>query len=193
MEHFVLWECDLFGRRVDVGSFLMWFKELSVEGKEGFLLSVMREYGVNSEQFYFVLQGFVFYVMIRHGVYWDEDVFQEAFVSILEKVRYWDRGKGNLLSFLYSLIRDKVSQKKYWDSVRGIRGVELEEGVRYEEADEEWYDGGEEMFQDVSLKEVSCSVVPGLRCEVLDSILRGEDSVYRRVVLWRMEENDAMV
>jgi hypothetical protein len=196
MEHFVLWECDLFGRRVDVGSFLMWFKELGREGKEGFLLSVMREYGVNSEQFYFVVQGFVFYVMIRHGVYWDEDVFQEAFLSIMEKVRYWDKGKGSLLSFLYSLIRDRVSQKKYWEIVRSVRGKDMEEGMMYEDVDEEWeeeYDDGEDIFRAVLLREVSCSVVPGLRYEVLDSILRGEDSVYRRVVLWRMEENDAMV
>ena len=196
MEHFVLWECDLFGRRVDVGSFLMWFKELSGEGKEGFLLSVMGKDGVNSEQFYFVVQGFVFYVMIRHGVYWDEDVFQEAFLSIMEKVKYWDKGKGSLLSFLYSLIRDRVSQKKYWESVRSVRAKGAGEFDSYDRVDEEWedvYDGGEEVFRDVLLKEVSNRVVYGLRGVVLESILKGDDSVYRRVVLWKMEEKDAMV
>jgi hypothetical protein len=196
VEHFVLWECDLFGRRVDVGSFLMWFKELSGEGKEGFLLSVMGKYGVNSEQFYFVVQGFVFYVMIRHGVYWDEDVFQEAFLSIMEKVKYWDKERGSLLSFLYSLIRDRVSQKKYWESVRSVRDKGAGEFDSYDGVDEEWedvYDGGEEVFRDVLLKEVSNRVVYGLRGEVLESILKGDDSVYRRVVLWKMEEKDAMV
>ncbi len=182
MERFVLWECELFGRRFDIASFLMWFKELSGEGKERFLVSVLKEYSVNSEQFYFVVQGFVFYVMIKHGVYWDEDVFQEAFVSILEKVKYWDKGKGSLLSFLYSLIRDRVSQKKYWEVVRSVRSEDVEEG----EAIDEEYDDGEGIFRDVLLREVSCSVVHGLRGEVLDSILNGVDSVYRRVVVWYM-------
>ena len=192
MEHFVLWECDLFGRRVDVESFLMWFKELSGKGKEGFLVLVLREYGVNSEQFYFVVQGFVFYVMLRHGLYWDEDVFQEAFLSMMEKVRYWDREKGNLLSFLYSLIRDKVSQKKYWLGAKCFRNMELEEGCSYEcEVDEEflwdlWSKDSErdDLVWEILMKEVSSEVVKGLRKEVQDSILKGEDSVYRRAVLW---------
>jgi hypothetical protein len=190
MEHFVLWECKLFGEREDVASFLMWFKELSGEGKEEFLLCVLREYGVNSEQFYFVVQGFVFYVMLRYGVYWDEDVFQEAFLSIIEKIKYWDGRKGNLLSFLYSLIRDRVSQRKYWESVRSVRGRDKEEGRVYEDVDEECeegYGGGEDVFWNVLLKEVSYGVIHGLRGEVWESIFRGEDSVYRRVVLWNVE------
>jgi DNA-directed RNA polymerase specialized sigma24 family protein len=191
MERFILWECELFGERRDVVSFLLWFKELSGVRKEEYLLHVIREYGVNSKQFYFVVQGFVIYVMMRHGLYWDEDVFQEAFLSVLEKVKYWDKQKGNLLSFLYSLIRDKVSQKKYRDSVESMRSVEVEEGRSYEdEVDEEWEEGYEsegDILRDVLLKEISSKVIPGLRREVLDSVLKGEDSVYRRVVLWNIE------
>jgi hypothetical protein len=190
IERFVLWECELFGERWDVIAFLSWFKVLRAKEKESYILSVIEKYGVNSEQFYFVVQGFVFYVMLKHG-YWDEDVFQEAFLSVLEKVKYWDEEKGNLLSFLYSLIRDRVSQKKYWDSVESMRSKGIEEGRSYEdEVDEEWeevYEGGEDVFQDVLLREVSYKVIPGLRREVLGSILRGEDSVYRRVVLWNIE------
>jgi hypothetical protein len=194
MERFILWECELFGRREDVVLFLSWFKGLGAREKEELVKWVIEEYGVNSEQFYFVVQGFVVYVMMRHEVYWDEDVFQEAFLSVMEKVKYWDEGKGNLLSFLYSLIRDKVSQKKYWDSMQSIRSKELEEGKAYggdddgvEEGWEGVYEDGEDMFWRILLGEVSCRVVPGLRGEVLDSILRGEDSVYRRVVLWNVE------
>jgi DNA-directed RNA polymerase specialized sigma24 family protein len=187
MERFILWECELFGERRDVVSFLLWFKELSGVKKEEYLLSVMKEYGVNSEQFYFAVQGFIFYVMFKHGLYWDEDVFQEAFLSVLEKVKYWDKQKGNLLSFLYSLIRDKVSQKKYRDSVGSMRSVEVEEG-RFDEDDvDEDYEDGEEVFWNVLLKDVSSKVISDLRGEVLDSILKGEDSVYRRVVLWNIE------
>jgi len=195
VEHFVLWECDLFGRRVDVGSFLMWFKELSGEGKEGFLLSVMGKYGVNSEQFYFVVQGFVFYVMMRHGVYWDEDVFQDAFLSVMEKVRYWDKNKGKLLSFLYSLIRDKVSQKKYWDVVKCFRDIEFNGNIVYHQSsdiedEEDSKDCSEaeefDLLQGILLEEVSNRVLHGVRSEVLESIRNGVDSVYRRVVLWHV-------
>ena len=194
MERFVLWECELFERRFDIVSFLLWFKELSSENKENFVLSVIEKYGVNSEQFYFVVQGFVFYVMLRHGLYWDEDVFQEVFLSMMEKVKYWDREKGNLLSFLYSLVRDKVSQKKYWLSARYFRDGELEEGYSYEsEVDEEFlWDlwGGDserdDLVWEILMKEVSSEVVKGLRKEVQDSILKGDDSVYRRAVLWHV-------
>jgi hypothetical protein len=192
VERFVLWECELFERKFDIVSFLLWFKELSDGNKESFILSVIEKYGVNSNQFYFVVQGFVFYVMLRHGLYWDEDVFQEAFLSMMEKVKYWDREKGNLLSFLYSLIRDKVSQKKYWLGAKCFRNMELEEGCGYECEEELLWDlwrrdsERDDLVWEILMKEVSYMVIPGLRSKVLDSILRGEDSVYKRVVLWYM-------
>jgi len=195
MERFILWECELFGRKEDVVLFLGRFRELRVKEKEEFVKRVLSEYGVNSEQFYFVVQGFVVYVMMRHGVYWDEDVFQEAFLSVMEKVKYWDEGKGNLLSFLYSLIRDRVSQKKYWDSVARVRGVE-ESRVYEDDVDEKWEEWYEESkLEDYFLlKEVAGMVVRGLRGEVLESVLRGEDSVYRRAIMWHVVRGiDAMV
>jgi DNA-directed RNA polymerase specialized sigma24 family protein len=191
VERFVLWECELFERRFDIASFLLWFKELSDGNKESFVLSVLEKYGVNSKQFYFVVQGFVFYVMLRHGLYWDEDVFQEAFLSMMEKVKYWDKEKGNLLSFLYSLIRDKVSQKKYWLGVRYFRDGEIEEyDYGCDESEELLWDlqqgdsVEDDLVWEILVKEVSSEVVKGLRREVQDSMLKGEDSVYRRAVLW---------
>jgi hypothetical protein len=112
----------------------------------------------------------------------------------MEKVKYWDKEKGNLLSFLYSLIRDKVSQKKYWLGARCFRDKELGEGYGYEcEEGEEflwdlWQRDSEkdDVVWEILIKEVSSEVVKGLRKEVQDSILKGEDSVYRRAVLWSM-------
>jgi len=193
IERFILPRCYLFGEEKDIVSFLLWFKELSSTQKEEYLLSVMAEYGVGSEQFYFVVQGFVFYVMMRHGMYWDEDVFQDAFLSVMEKVKYWDRSKGKLLSFLYSLIRDKVSQKKYWDTVKYYRSKEFDEKIAYYQFDdveeeEEGKDCSEaeefDLLQGMLLEEVSNRVLHGVRSEVLESIRNGVDSVYRRVVLW---------
>jgi len=198
MERFILWECDLFGKSWDVLSFLLWFRGLSEREKEEFLLKVIEEYGVGSERFYFVVQGFVVYVMIRHGVGWDEDVFQEAFLAIMEKVGYWDRSKGSFMSFLYSLIRDKVSQKKYWEMVRLVRDVDFSEWLKYEDEESGECEVGMVCESDLDsvilLKEVGSGLVRGLRGEVLESVLRGEDSVYRRAILWHVVRGvDAMV
>jgi DNA-directed RNA polymerase specialized sigma24 family protein len=198
MERFILWECDLFGKSWDVLSFLLWFRGLSEREKEEFLLKVVEEYGVGSEQFYFVVQGFVVYVMMRHGVGWDEDVFQEAFLAIMEKVGYWDRSKGSFMSFLYSLIRDKVSQKKYWEMVKLMRDVDFSEWLKYEDEESGECEVGMVCESDLDsvilLKEVGSGLVRGLRGEVLESVLRGEDSVYRRAILWHVVRGvDAMV
>ena len=157
------------------------------------MLSVLEKYGESSEQFYFVVQDFVFYIMMKHGLFWDEDTFQEAFLSVFEKVKYWDREKGNLLSFMYSLIRDKVSQKKYWLSAEGFRNstVDDEYGKSEELLSDLWlgYDNGDGVFRELLMREASSDVVRGLRKEVQDSILEGVDSVYRRAVLWHVMGN----
>jgi hypothetical protein len=198
VEKFVLWKCRLFDEEKDIVSFLFWFKGLSTVQKEEYLLSVIREYGVSSKQFYFVVQGFIFYVMMRHGVNWDEDVFQDAFLSVMEKVKYWDKSRGNLLSFFYSLIRDKVSQKKYWDIVKCFRDKEFDEKIGYFQRDDNVEEEERErssqavevdLLSDILVEEVSNEVLHGTRPEVLESIRRGEDSVYRRVVLWYVMSN----
>jgi hypothetical protein len=191
VEHFVLWKCELFGKKEDVGSFLVSFKALSAKEKEELIKSVIDKYGVCSEQFYFVVQGFVIYVMLRHGLNWDEDVFQGAFLSMLEKLRYWDESKGSLLSFVYSLVRDKISQKRYWEIVCLVRSMVFDDRLGYEEDGDSSEGGfgsmdGGDLEGDLLLKEISYLVLKGLRDEVLGSVLRCDDSVYRRVVLWHM-------
>jgi DNA-directed RNA polymerase specialized sigma24 family protein len=198
VERFILWECELFSERWDILSFLLWFRGLSEREKEEFLLKVIERYGVGSEQFYFVVQGFVVYVIMRHGVGWDEDVFQEAFLAIMEKVRYWDKSKGSLMSFLYSLVRDRVSQRKYWEMVKLVRDVDLNEWLKYEDEEGERCVVGMVSEDDIDniilLEEVGGRLVRGLRGEVLESVMRGEDSVYRRVILWHVVKGiDAMV
>jgi hypothetical protein len=193
-DRFILWECELFGKKEDIVSFLVSFKALSAKEKEDFIKSVIDKYGICSEQFYFVVQGFVFYVMLRHGLYWDEDVFQDAFLSILEKLRYWDERKGSLLSFVYSLVRDKVSQKRYREMVYLIRSMVFDDRWKYEEDGDNVEVSFESMDSDslegvLLLREISSQVLKGLREEVLGSMLRYEDSVYRRVVLWYMMQD----
>jgi len=190
MERFVVWKCNLFGRQFDVASFLLWFKELDNVCKESFVYSVLRRYGELSEQFYFVVQAFVFYVMLRYGLYWDEDVFQEAFLSIYEKVKYWDKSKGSLLSFLHSLIRDKVSQKKY-DTLKMLVGFkELEDSVLCEGLMEEGrdtdnlLDHSDNTLLRMFLTELANKITKSAREEVIESILGGIDTIYRRAVLW---------
>jgi len=175
VRRFILRKCNIFGEEFDISSFVLKFKMMKGREKEEYILSVIERYGAMSEEFYFVIQTFVLYVMIKHGVSFDEDVFQDAFVSVLEKVRYWDIKKGSLLSFLYSLIRDRVSYRKYIGARESVREVSLVE------------------CDPASLSIVAeVPEVPGygsdalkLRKSVLRNIECVDDSVYRRAFLWR--------
>ena len=175
MHRFFLKKCNIFGKEFDIASFVLEFKRMKVREKEEYILSVIERYGVMSEEFYFVLQVFVLYVMLKHGVDFDEDIFNDAFVAVFEKVKYWEESKGSLLSFLYSLVRDRVSYRKYVDARESVREVSLVEC-------------------DPASLSIAAEVpeVPGygvgasrLRKRVLMEVEGGEDSVYRRAFLWR--------
>jgi hypothetical protein len=202
VEKFLLQKCSIFGKVEDVNSFLDSFKRLGASEKEQYVLRVWNEYGIESEQFYFVLQVFIIFVMLRHGLYWDEEAFQNAFLSVYEKLRFWDKEKGNLLSFIYSLVRDRVSQIKYWKAASEVRYEEAPQDCVLtvsEEAELCSCIVSDEVADRILMEEVSNRIMGGLRSEVLRSILEGEDSIYRRVVMWHMnreglgEEASALV
>ena len=174
MHRFFLKKCNIFGREFDIASFVLEFKKMKGKEKEEYILSVIERYGVMSEEFYFVLQVFVLYVMMKHGVDFDEDIFQDAFVAVFEKVKYWEEGKGSLMSFLYSMIRDRVSYGKYLSARGSVREVSLVEcdpaSLSVEAEVPEIPDYG-----------MSAS---RLRKGILREVEGGEDSVYRRAFLW---------
>jgi len=189
VEKFLLQKCSIFGKVEDVHSFLDSFKRLSASEKEQYVLRVWNEYGIESEQFYFVLQAFIIFVMLRHGLYWDEEAFQNAFLSVYEKLKFWNKEKGNLLSFIYSLIRDRVSQIKYWKAVSEERYDDALHDCVLTASEEVGLYGcmdSDEVVDRILMEEVSSRIMDGLRSEVLRSILEGEDSVYRRMVMWHM-------
>jgi hypothetical protein len=175
VSRFFLKRCEVFGEELDVTSFVLKFNMMAGKEKERYIISIIERYGVTSEEFYFVLQVFVLYVMLKHGIDFDEDVFHDAFVSVFEKVKYWDGGKGSLLSFLYSLIRDRVSYRKYLDARDVAREVSL-------------LDCDQESLSFVAVPEILDygSDVSKLGRRVLGVIAGGSDSVYRRAFLWRM-------
>jgi len=175
VRRFFLKKCRVFGKEFDIASFVLEFKRMKGREKEEYILSVIEHYGVTSEEFYFVLQTFVLYVMIKHGIDFDEDVFQDAFVSVLEKVRYWEEGKGSLMSFLYSLIRDRVSYGKYLSARGSVREVSLVECDPASLSVEAEVPGMPSYGKDASR----------LRKSVLREVEGGEDSIYRRAFLWR--------
>jgi hypothetical protein len=186
-DKFLLQKCSIFGKVEDVYSFLDSFKRLSASEKEQYVLRVWNEYGVESEQFYFVLQVFVLFVILRHGLCWDEEAFQNAFLSVYEKLRFWDEEKGNLLSFIYSLVRNGVSQIKHWKAAFEVRWEgALQDGILTSLKKAELYGciASDEVADRILMEEVSSRVMNGLRSEVQRIILGGEDSVYRRVVMW---------
>ena len=174
MHRFFLKKCTIFGKEFDIASFVVEFKKMKGREKEEYILSVIERYGVMSDEFYFVLQVFVLYVMLKHRVDFDEDVFQDAFVSVLEKVRYWEEGKGSLMSFLYSLIRDRVSYRKYMDVREHMREISL---LECDPAS---------LSVEAEVPEISDYGMSALRLRkgILREVEGGDDSVYRRAFLW---------
>lgn len=199
MERYLLRKCEVFGRDFELQEFVDWFRELPDKEKEEYLLKVWRQYGVNSEQFCFVLQGFILWVFCRYGIYWDEDVYQSAVLSVLDKLQYWDEKKGKFLSFIYSLVRDKVSQKLYQDA-KDERHLAVDSidsaictGVSNSEREVVSYlsagrDGVYRVLEKVFVETILRKYVGAVRREVLYVVFYGLDSVYRRLVLWRANE-----
>jgi hypothetical protein len=175
VDKFFLKKCKIFDEELEITSFVLKFNMMTGKEKERYIISIIERYGVTSEEFYFVLQVFVLYVMLKHGIDFDEDVFHDAFVSVFEKVKYWDGKKGSLLSFLYSLVRDRVSYRKYLDARDVAREVSL-------------LDCDQEYLSFVMVPEVLDygSDVSKLGRRVLEVIAGGSDSVYRRAFLWRV-------
>jgi len=175
VEKVLLRKCCLFGREWEYSEFVEWFKSLPTPEKEWVIFSVGTTYGFNSEQFYFVVQAFVLWVILRHNCVFEADVFNDAVLAIVEKVRFFDARKGNLMSFLYSLIRDRVSKKKYDDEKAGSI-------VSLEECRDLGYGGA----SNVDVVGVDDALRKKLRSEVWKVVNSGVDSVYRRFVLWHV-------
>ncbi len=186
-------ECVLFGEKVTFEQYREQFLSLSNEEKEKVVRGVLELYGYNSVQFYFVIQMLVVSVLNR-VMYQSEDLFQDAVVYVLDKVRHYDWKKGKLVSFVYSLVMYKVVQGKYHGKKIGKRVFFLDDMAGQEEdggkgaqepvvVDVEGdgiLDGGDVVEELILISQLLRSV----REEARQIALMDVDSVYRRVYVW---------
>lgn len=186
-------ECEVFGRVWTLEEWLRYVDGLSFDEREEVIKKVLDEYGSSSVQFYFVVQMLVISVLNRVR-YQQEDSFSEVLMYVLDKVRYFNEDKGKLISFIYSLVMYKAVQRKYHDGKVGTRlfyvrdvvdrfEVEVSDGdeVDWLQVEVDCVDGVEDEVVERMLVE---SVLGVVRDEVKEVVVRGVDSIYRRVYVW---------
>jgi DNA-directed RNA polymerase specialized sigma24 family protein len=95
------------------------FHEMSID-------KVLREYGADSEEFALKLDRYLRYVVNRHyGRSHDPEAFAdaagEAYAKILSRLREvpFDPSKGDIKNYLYTIVRNEVSNLNYRDRRRG--------------------------------------------------------------------------
>jgi hypothetical protein len=181
---FLIQKCNLLDAEWSNEEFVEWFKSLNNKAKESVLKYTLKSFGSNSEQFYFVVQSFVIYVIERHSVGSDldkEDVFQDAMMNVICKIHFWKDGMGSLMSFLYSLIRDRISSEKYYRMKKGMEIVweDIDE-CKYPELQ---YDGTEDIHRMIDVRKLLGNCV---RDCVVEFVASNEgDSIYGRVYEWK--------
>lgn len=168
-----------------VDEFLEYFSSLSSEEKERFLFDVYCQYGKNSEEFLGAIQCFVFWALNRYfsDVEVDEDekrdVVSDCILRVLEKIDFYDKAKGSFLSFLHSIVRDAISQRKYSLFTSTKRDVFYQSFVD-ESGDnsvvEKFFVGGK-----VDTEGVEKDVV---LLKLIECDFEGGDSVYFRRYFW---------
>lgn len=189
-------ECEVFGRVWTLEEWLRYVDGLSFDEREEVIKKVLDEYGSSSVQFYFVVQMLVISVLNRVR-YQQEDSFSEVLMYVLDKVRYFNEDKGKLISFIYSLVMYKVVQRKYHDGKVGTRifyvgdvvdrfEVEVRDGedVDWLRVEVECVDSVDGVEDEVVERLLVERVLGMVRSEVREVVLRGVDSIYRRVYVW---------
>lgn len=117
------------------------------------LLGIYRKYGLESLEFYNYSKGFFEYVIRRYNnqVY-DEDIHHFCYLRVLESALYgfkdkegifhppyYNPKKTNLVTFVFSTIRNAVSSLKYRESKRVDNFEVLTEVKEDENIDFDWY------------------------------------------------------
>lgn len=96
-----------------IGDFCVFVKKK--EDSEQLVAEVLRKYGKNSDEFLFCVQGLIWWVFNKH---WKcswvaDDIFYELYLEVLEKIDAYDKDRGGLLSYIYTIVRGKVTKELY--------------------------------------------------------------------------------
>ncbi len=88
---------------------------------EDFLQYIYSQYGYNSTEFVFIIQGFIFKLLNFYAHMDNYDLVMEIISKILEKMEKYEIGKGKLSSYLYTITRGEItkwrSKMRYYDKI----------------------------------------------------------------------------
>lgn len=94
---------------------------------------VLDRFGPNSEEFYLKIRRLIAFVLQRHFKSYSEDHFQETmsrcYCKVLETLtnRPYVPGRGNLRTYIYTIVRNECSTVGYHDRRSLHREVSMEE------------------------------------------------------------------
>lgn len=174
-------EIDLFGRHFVAKDFLRWLSRQSRKKQEKFVRGVLDYYGLNSSEFYFVIQVLVVVLLARYNCF-DEDTYQNCMVKVFDVVRHFDPSKGGIVSFIHCIVRDRVTLYRHYRKKHN-RTVSLE-------SVDAFADDADECVSFTSFNStddlVDFSSVLRLNRDVCDlGRMIDSDTIYRRVWSWR--------
>ena len=106
-------KAKIFDKVYKAGEIISHFRKMTGEKKVKFVTEVWKSYGGQSEEFAFVIQGFIAFLSFRYGIVGDDDFFQDCFEHIFKAFEYYDESKANILTFIFSIIRKKVLSYYY--------------------------------------------------------------------------------
>jgi hypothetical protein len=77
------------------------------------LMDIYNISGPNSNEFYFKIKNFIKYLMNKYLGRFDEDCEQECYAQLLESFKYWDPTRSNIVSWIHTVVRNKISSFRY--------------------------------------------------------------------------------
>lgn len=147
------------------------------------LKEVYETHGIKSAEFYEVVKGFIIFVIRRYNFHYNEELFFSAYCQILESSSHYDPTKLNIGSFIYSVVRNRISSFHYH---KRKRDYESDAPLEFLPSEENGYRKIEnDMARRRSLSQSSRVKYTGDPADIVNIIMEdGEDSLHFRNMIW---------
>jgi len=121
--------------RITCEEVCLFFQKISDDEAEDFLRYLYEDVG--RDVFMFYVQGLIYKVMLRYLRKWEleeeevREILSECFCSILEGLGKYERGKGKLMSYIYTSVRGAVTKYLYSKQKGVFRDIEYSDALFY--------------------------------------------------------------
>lgn len=159
-------------------------RKLSTSKKGNKLRKAYEENGPMSEEFYFLVHDFAIFIFMRTIGRFDDDMLSEAYLKVLRSLEHFDPTKCNIVSFIFSSIRNEASRAVHYIRKRN-----------HEDDETVLYDKGTECLYHKTMVEVN-SMRKQIKAfkfiryseyktrSIIVSVLSGDPTIGGRRVLW---------